>query len=95
MVGNIVFPQRGELVDQIRLNGHESIVLGLLFFPTVCCLLLVLARALVSVHSLTVGQHCCVLNQSKAPFLKTVPRAGTAPEAWSHEERFLKMCLLD
>ena len=32
---------------------------------------------------------------SDSEFLKTVPRAGTAPEAWSHEERFLKMGLLD
>ena len=35
------------------------------------------------------------LNVTDSEFLKTVPRAGTAPEAWSHEERFLKMGLLD
>ena len=32
VVGNIVFPQRGKLLDQIRLNGHESIVFWPLFF---------------------------------------------------------------
>ena len=70
MVGNIVFLERGKLLDQIRLNGHESIVFRPLFFPAVCDSLLMLALALVSVRSLTAGQHCYVVNQSKRPILK-------------------------